>query len=241
MLKGLIFDINGTVTDIYTSESDDDIYRMTANFLDYYQIRIAPEILREEYFSILRRQKKESLEEFPEFDVIALFAEIMQKYGTKKYKNPSAETLALLFRAASRYKLELYDGVLPTLNKLSKNYLISAVSDGQKIWAEAELHSVGLDRFFRHVIVSSSYGFRKPDPRMFHMALEQMNLQAHEVIFVGNDMYRDIAGAHDAGLKTVFFRSNQGEQNFAGAEPDYIIYNFSQLLEAVAFLERQMN
>ena len=241
MLKGLIFDINGTVTDIYTSESDDNVYRITANFLDYYQIRIAPEILREEYFSILRRQKKESFEEFPEFDVIGLFAEIMKKYSVKKCKHPSAETLALLFRAASRYKLELYDGVLPTLDKLSKNYLISAVSDGQKVWAEAELRSVGLDCFFRNVIVSSTYGFRKPDPRMFQMALEQMNLQPEEVIFVGNDMYRDIAGAHDIGLKTVFFRSNQGEQSFAGAEPDYIIYSFPQLLEAVAFLERQMN
>ena len=49
-------------------------------------------------------------------------------------------------------------------------------------------------------------------------------------------MYRDIYGAHETGMKTVFFRSNQGEQNFCGAKADYIIYQFRELLNAVAFL-----
>ena len=57
------------------------------------------------------------------------------------------------------------------------------------------------------------------------------------MIFVGNDMYRDVFGANRLGIKTVFFKSNQGEQRKSGAEPDYIIYDFRQLPEAVRFLE----
>ena len=239
MIKGLLFDLNGTVIDIYTSESDDQIYRTLSNFLDYYRIKISPQILRDEYFSILKQQKKESSEEFPEFDVVKLFSELIGKYSTGESLPVSPETAAIVFRSAGRYKLEPYFGVIQTLETLAKEYQMSAVSDGQAVWALPELHSVGLDGFFSHTIVSSDHGFRKPDHRMYEMALQKMELLPEEVIFVGNDMYRDIYGAHEFGMKTVFFRSNQGEQNFCGADADYIIYSFPELLNAVEFLKNR--
>jgi putative hydrolase of the HAD superfamily len=82
MIKGLLFDLNGTIIDIYTSESDDQIYRTVSNFLDYYRIKISPQTLKEEYFNGIRRQKKESAEEFPEFDVVKLFREIITSYSS---------------------------------------------------------------------------------------------------------------------------------------------------------------
>ncbi len=238
MIKGLLFDLNGTVIDIYTSESDDHIFRTVSNFLDYYQVKISPQMLKEEYFNILRQQKNDSAEEFPEFDVVKLFAELMKKYSSGTLNNlPDPETVAILFRSAGRYKLDRYDGVYSTLKILAETYPMAAVSDGQTAWALPEMRSAGLDRFFQFAIVSGDYGFRKPDPRMYRMALERMNLKPEEVIFVGNDMYRDVFGAHELGMKTVFFRSNQGEQEFCGAHADYIIYHFRELLNAVEFLK----
>ncbi len=238
MIKGLLFDLNGTVIDIYTSESDDQIYRTVSNFLDYYRIKISPQTLKEEYFNGIRRQKKESAEEFPEFDVVKLFREIITSYSSPESLSVEPETAAIIFRAAGRYKLEPYDGVVSTLRQLSESYSLAAVSDGQPVWAIPELHSAGLDQFFRFTIVSGDYGFRKPDRRMYEMALTNMGLRPEEVIFVGNDMYRDVYGAHEIGMKTVFFRSNQGEQNFCGADADYIIYQFRELFNAIEFLNR---
>ena len=63
-----------------------------------------------------------------------------------------------------------------------------------------------------------------------------MGLSPEEVLYIGNDMYRDIYGAHEAGMKTVFFKSNQGDHEKHGAEPDYIIYHFSELPRAIKFL-----
>ena len=63
-----------------------------------------------------------------------------------------------------------------------------------------------------------------------------MRLKPDEVLFVGNDMYRDVFGAHEAGMKTIFFKSNQGDHKSYGVEPDYIIYDFKQLPQAVDFL-----
>ena len=39
-----------------------------------------------------------------------------------------------------------------------------------------------------------------------------MKMEPSEVLFVGNDMYRDVYGAQRVGMKTVFFKSNQGTQ-----------------------------
>ena len=238
MIRGLLFDINGTLIDIATGETDENIYRTTANFLDFHGVKIAPPVLREEYFSLMRRQKRQSGEKFPEFDVIRLFAEIIRRYGGAATHGalPLAEVTAAVFRAAGRYQLQLYEGVLPVLRMLAERYPMGAVSDGQKVWAMPELRSVGLAEIFFPIIISGDYGFRKPDPRMYRMALRELALRPAEVIFVGNDMYRDVCGAHDAGMKTVFFRSNQGEQNFCGSEPDYIIRRFGELPDAVNFL-----
>jgi putative hydrolase of the HAD superfamily len=143
--------------------------------------------------------------------------------------------LAETFRAASLFRLKRYRGVTGTIKELHQQYQLAALSDGQTAWAVPELRAVGLFDYFSPVIVSGDHGFRKPDQRLFAMTLEAMQLQPEEVLFVGNDMYRDVFGAQQFGLKTVFFKSNQGRQKYEGTEPDYIIYTFPELLNAVRF------
>lgn len=244
MIRGLIFDINGTVTDILTDEGCGEIYRVLSNFLDYQGISLSPDSVRQLYFDLNKRQRRESKEEFPEFDVVEIFREIVETYATgfthslpKARRKVLPEVLAEVFRAASRFKLQLYPGVREVLDGLRGRYQLAALSDGQALWAVPELQSVGLLDYFKPVIVSSDLGYRKPDVRMFESMLVEMNLTPAEVIFIGNDMYRDVFGANRLGIKTVFFKSNQGEQRKSGAEPDYIIYDFRQLPEAVRFLE----
>jgi len=241
VIKGLLFDLNGTVIDIYTSESDDQIYRITANFLDYYGVKIAPCQLKKLFFELNREQRQQSSEEFPEFDVALIFREIIKRFKSRPISNLQqlSETVSILFRAAGRYKLECYDGVYDILNNLKRRYKLGAVSDGQSLWAVPELRSVGLEKFFDPVLVSGDFGYRKPDGRLFEKALEAMQLFPDEVLFIGNDMYRDVYGGNSAGMKTVFFKSNQGDHNFHGVEADYIIYQFSELPRAIEFLSNQ--
>jgi len=245
MIRGLLFDVNGTVVDIMTDEGNGDLYRMMSNFLDYQGISLPPDEVKRLYYEINKRQRRDSGEEFPEFKAKAIFSEIIDRFGSD-YTRSLPEwrrrhlprILAEMFRAASRFRLQLYPGVREVLDALSVNYRMAAVSDGQKIWAIPELRSVGLLDYFDPIIISSTHGYRKPDRRMFERMLIKMNLAPSEVIFIGNDMYRDIFGANRLGIKTVFYRSNQGEQKSAGAEPDYVINNFSELPEAVRFLSK---
>jgi putative hydrolase of the HAD superfamily len=53
-IRGIIFDINGTLTDIRTNEWHDDVYRVISNLLSYQGISLAPNLLKERYFRLWR-------------------------------------------------------------------------------------------------------------------------------------------------------------------------------------------
>jgi putative hydrolase of the HAD superfamily len=147
--------------------------------------------------------------------------------------------LAEAHRAASRFRLQPYPGVEDTIRTLQSKYHLAVISDGQTPFAAPELNAVGLSSFFDPLIVSGYFGYRKPDKRLFSAALNDMKMTPSEVLFVGNDMYRDIFGAQNLGMKAVFFKSNQGAQEKEGVKPDYIIYRFPELLNAIRFFEEQ--
>jgi FMN phosphatase YigB (HAD superfamily) len=86
------------------------------------------------------------------------------------------------------------------------------------------MKAVGLNGYFEPIIISATYGFRKPDSRLFEKALDTMKLISAEVICVGNDMYRDIYGASQLGVKTVFVDSNQGVKSHENVTPDYFAH-----------------
>jgi len=64
-----------------------------------------------------------------------------------------------------------------------------------------------------------------------------MGLAASEVLFVGNDLYRDVHGPQKLRIKTVLFQSGEMTQDKGHATPDYVIYNFPELLNAVRYFE----
>ena len=246
VIKGLIFDINGTLTDILTNEWHDDIYRILSNLLSYQGIALGPNEVKDSYFQIMKEQRAARGERYPEFDAVGIFREIIARHTTDITRHLPPEKLEQLplflaetHRAASRYRLQLYKGVEDTIKQLLLKYHLAIISDGQSAYAAPELNAVGLLGSFDPVIISGDFGFRKPDPRLFKSALTIMNMEPSEVLFVGNDIYRDVHGARKLGIKTVFFRSNQGQQEKEGVQPDYIIYTFPELLNAVRFFEER--
>lgn len=243
-IKGLLFDVNGTMSDIQTNEWHDDVYRVVSNLLSYQGVRLAPEALKGLYFEVMKEQRAAGGERYPEFDAIGIFRHILTRHASAFTRGLGPEKLEQLprllaetHRAASRFRLQLYPGVEDTIRALSLRYRLGVVSDGQTAYAVPELEAVGLGAYFNPVIVSGDYGYRKPDERLFATALGAMQLSPSEVLFVGNDMYCDVYGAQRAGMKAVFFKSNQGTQEKKGVQPDYVIYRFSEVLDALRFFE----
>ena len=71
---------------------------------------------------------------------------------------------------------------------------------------ETVLKEFGLDGIFSHIIESAVVGVRKPDPRIFTLGVEALNLKPEEIVVVGDSIDKDIIPARQAGCHTVWFR-----------------------------------
>lgn len=94
------------------------------------------------------------------------------------------------------------------------------------------LKEFGLDHLFQSVIESAVVGIRKPNPQIFTLGVEALNLQPEEVIVVGDSFDKDIIPAKKAGCHTVWFKGEGWtEDTFDETIPDRIITNLEQLVE----------
>jgi len=236
-VRAIAFDVNGTLTHIVTDEGLGEIFRAAAHFLTYQGIDLRRHELRDLYLGILKRQQQESAEDHPEFDAVAIWRTIISDYQTEYTRRLPAEKLAQLplflaelYRGVSRRRLRLYPHVRRVLDLLHTRFPLAVVTDGQSAYARAELHQVGLLDYFDPIIVSGDHGYRKPDRRLFHAAAAGMQVAPEYVLYVGNDMYRDVYGAQQAGMTTVMFDSDQGTKEYPGCVPDHTLTDHRQLL-----------
>jgi len=236
-VQAIAFDVNGTLVEILTNEHRDQIFRAAGHFLTYQGIDLRRVQVRDLYFRYLKDQQDASAERYPEFDAVGIWRRIIDNYGTDFTRElPAAKReqlplfLAELFRGISRRRLRLYPHVRDVLDALRVRFPMALVTDAQSAYARGELHRVGLLEYFDPIVVSGDYGYRKPDSRLFQIALDRMGVAAEHTIYVGNDMHRDIYGAREVGMKTVMFDSDQGTKEYLGCVPDYRITDHRDLL-----------
>lgn len=74
------------------------------------------------------------------------------------------------------------------------------LTNNVKEWAEWR-DVIALEHF-EVVVDSSEVGLRKPDPAIWHLTLERMNLEPHEALFL-DDHPENVTAASDLGLRSV--------------------------------------
>ena len=241
-IRALLFDVNGTLIDIETDEGLEEIYRAIAHVLMYQGIALHRWEVRDLYFQIMQRQRAQSAETFAECDVVEVWREFLRSKAsdyTRALPPEKREQLPLflaeLHRGIARKRLRPYPEVPETLDQLRSQYHLAVVSDAQSAYAVPELRAVGLLRYFNPIIVSGDYGYRKPDPRLFQKALDALQVRPEQALFFGNDVYHDIFGAQQVGMKAIFVSSNQGNTSSETILPDYTICRFAEVPQAVNY------
>jgi len=236
-IRAVAFDVNGTLVRILTDDGMEQIFRSIAHFLTYQGIDLHRHQVRDLYFEHMKEQQQASPEEHPEFDAVGIWRSILQAHLTEFTRALPAEKLeqmplflAEMYRGISRCRLRLYPHVREVLDVLRERYPLAAVTDAQSAYARAELHKVGLLDYFDPIVVSGDHGYRKPDRRLFQLALDRMGVAAEHALYVGNDMHRDIFGAQEAGMTTVMVESDQGADVHLDCVPDYTITDLRDLL-----------
>jgi putative hydrolase of the HAD superfamily len=239
-MKGIttvLFDVYGTLIDIHTEEQRDDIFENLSRFLEYRRIFISARVLKELYFSELHQQFARSREKHPEVDVARAFGHVLSDQG-RTSDRLTAMLVTQLYRSLTRERFGLYSDTFWTLTDFRKGYRLGLVTDAQRLYACPELRSLRIEEFFDAVVISSDYGFRKPDPRLFHIALAALDSTPEETVYIGNKYETDLLGAKRAGcaLAGLINQSDEERKNHGqDPAPDFVL---DTLRQAYQFLHQ---
>ena len=111
--------------------------------------------------------------------------------------------------------MTLYDDVLPVLTELKNLHLRLGMISNMGTPGITLSKEMGLNKIIDLSITSQDAGFTKPDIRIFQFALNQLNLQASDAVFIGDQIESDIIGAENAGLITVLIDRDENHPNFS--------------------------
>ncbi len=111
------------------------------------------------------------------------------------------------YRRAREATLLVYPNVNKTLIELIKMGIqLSVVSDAPSREAWMRLYYLNLHHVFDPVLTFDDTGVRKPSAKPFEMALDILQSSPDEVLMIGDWPERDVVGAKQIGMKTVFAR-----------------------------------
>jgi len=132
-------------------------------------------------------------------------------------------------------KVEWIPGMESVLSKVYHEYVMviatNAGASNTQNMIDA-LKRVGADTYFHHFFSSKDLGYEKPDTRFFILISKSIGIPPEKCLMVGNIYEKDIIGAKDCGMKTVFFNETMLTGPFPKA--DHIINKMADLLGIIS-------
>ena len=111
---------------------------------------------------------------------------------------------------------DLIPGMADLLHELHNGrYRLALVADSRPNTPINVLKRHNLLNLFEHLSISENVGVDKPAPEIFLDALKAMGFSEQEhpyILMVGNNLERDIVGANNLGLRSVFFHANDNRR-----------------------------
>ena len=227
MKRAVFFDLYGTLIDILTDEYDPSVYSALSRYLAYYLIKVPPEEFRKTYFEDIQSHLKKSNESYPEVDVYEIISNMMMRYGNKRYSKSIVAGTAKLFRSLTIRRFGVLPRAYGVLASLMGQCDLAIISDAQWVFAEPEMAMLGLRPFFNHCILSSRMGFKKPDVRLFKIAMGKLMAKPEESVYIGDNPQKDMVGAKMAGMKFILFGPECRPYNHF--EPDWCFNDYAEL------------
>jgi putative hydrolase of the HAD superfamily len=96
-------------------------------------------------------------------------------------------------------------GILDFLRSIKPTHKVGLISNA---WSGIRDFIIRekFDDVFHHMIISAEVGVMKPDPKIYHIALEQFQVRANEAVFV-DDFQENIEACEKLGMKGIHFKS----------------------------------
>ena len=134
---------------------------------------------------------------------------------------------------------QLYPDALDVLQRLNQTIRLGIIADQERWVAQALTDRWGIASYFEVIALSQVVGFKKPDLRLYKLALSQAGVEPQAAIMLGDRPDKDIAPANRLGITIIRLRRGM---DFKDSPPrnqaevaDYEITSLAELLEVRDF------
>jgi putative hydrolase of the HAD superfamily len=123
-----------------------------------------------------------------------------------------------------RRYLQLWPGALELLHSLrERGCKLAMITNGMAETHREKIALLQLEDAFDEIFIADEVGLIKPDVRLFRLAADRLGIAPERCAMVGDRYDRDIRGAHDAGMFTVWMNVRDEAVPPGAPEPDAIV------------------
>ncbi|MFP4051727.1 MAG: HAD family hydrolase [Thermoplasmata archaeon] len=122
------------------------------------------------------------------------------------------------------------EGAVETVRKLYKDYELDIITNSTRETQFKKLDTLNIKKYFDEFIFSEEVDSRKPDRKIFLKAIDKVDENPENCVYVGDSFRRDVIGAKKAGMKTCWFNKDN-RKKIKNERPDLEISELKQLLD----------
>jgi putative hydrolase of the HAD superfamily len=221
-IRAVLFDLGSTLIsfDAPWKEVIPDYNRALLAALEHAGIAVDPTRFPDEFQQRMNAYYDERDTEFIEYTTGNVLRTLLAEFG---YANVSDEILRGILRelyAVTQAHWHAEDDAVPTLARLKdlgyRLAIISNASDDDDV--QTLIDNAGLRPSLDVVVTSAAAGIRKPNPRIFQLALGQLSLPPAQAVMVGDLLGADILGARGLAIPSIWITRRAD----AAANRDYL-------------------
>ncbi len=224
--QNYIFDLYGTLVDIYTNEGKASLWKNMSCIFSMLGAPYAPSELHRQYQRLVAEELAEAGREMrkrldtqeledEEIEILLenVFAKLLSEKGVLATPEQIGE-LGIVFRSLSMGYIRLFEGAKELLMRLKKaGKRVYLLSNAQRMFTEPEMRMLGIYDLFDGIFYSSDAGVKKPSLFFFDALFQKYDLKKEASVMVGNEYRADIQGAESYGIDSMYiFTAQSGEE-----------------------------
>lgn len=231
-MNHLFFDLDRTLWDFETNSKNAlkilydslDLKESVKNFYDF--LNTYKRINNDLWVEYGRRKITKSELRSKRFELT------LQKFNVNDYN--LADQLNNGYIDISPDQTAIFPHAIETLDYLKKSgYNIHVITNGFKEVQHRKINNCGFDKYVDLILCSEDVGFSKPDPRVFHYAMDSVNAKPNKSVMIGDDLHVDYYGALHAGMRAILFDPEKVRRKKEG---DFHVNSLHQIPEILPWV-----
>ncbi len=243
----ILFDLGSTL--IYFNRDFDQIfvsgYAASYSRLIEAGLQLDRQAFLGRFKELMDEYRRERETEFIEYTTHNILRLTLSEFGYSAVPElVTRQAVEAIYQITQQY-WEVEPDAQPALQELqAEGYHLGLVSNaGDEPDVQTLIDKAGLRQYFEVILVSAELGIRKPNPRIFHQALQFWGVPPQRAAMVGDTLGADILGAQNAGLYSIWLtRRADSPGNRAHADtihPDAQIAGLDELPGLLRALESE--